>query len=90
MELCKNRTLEALNHLGVSEQKFQAGFTNAMKDPGFAKRVQIADIKLAQSYDTKDRGFTESKEEIKHFFLEKIKMESQLHLKLASTPMPPQ
>jgi hypothetical protein len=59
-----------------------------MKDPNFVKRVQAADMKLAQSYDLKERGFTDSKEEIKHFFLEKMKMETQLHLKLRSTPMP--
>ena len=86
----QKRASEALTHLGASEQKLTQAYTEAAKIPEFARRIQAAETKLAQSYDTKGGVFKESKEDIKYFLLEKMRMEAGLHLSLIQTPMTPQ
>lgn len=59
-----------------------------VKDPVYARKLQMHDQQLARTLDTKDGELSESKAEIKAILLEKTQLEGELQLKLATLQAP--
>jgi hypothetical protein len=57
-----------------------------MEDPVYRKRIADHDEQFARTLETKP--ITESREEIKQIWLEKVRMEGELQVRLASTAVP--
>lgn len=74
------RTKQVIEHLDISEQNWKLSNDTAARDPSVAMRMQEHDLNLAKSLDSKE--VVESKEEIKRIWMEKVRLEGELVLKM--------
>jgi len=76
------RTMQVVEHLEISKENWQLSQDSVVRDPTMAKRMQDHDLNLAKLLDAKE--VTESKEEIKRIWMEKVRLEGELVLKMSS------
>ena len=69
-----------IEHLDMSEENWKHSNDAAGRDPNVAKRMQEHDPNLAKVLDSKE--VVESKEEIKRIWMEKVRLEGELVLKM--------
>lgn len=74
------RTKQVIEHLDMSEENWKHSNDAAARDPNLAKRMQEHDLNLAKVLDSKE--VVESKEEIKRIWMEKVRLEGELVLKM--------
>ena len=86
----QERTKQAIEHIGISEQSFGMSMQMVVQDPIYARKMQEHDAMLSKKTDIKDGNFTESRDEIKKILLDKTKMEGELQLKLTTMQAPNQ
>jgi hypothetical protein len=81
--LIMQRTKQVIEHLEMLEQNWVVSQNEVMRDPNMSRRMMEHDLTIAMSLDAKE--VTESKEEIKRIWMEKIRMEGELVIKLSGT-----
>jgi hypothetical protein len=74
--------MQVVEHLEISKENWQLSQDSVVRDPTMAKRMQDHDLNLAKLLDAKE--VTESKEEIKRIWMEKVRLEGELVLKMSS------
>lgn len=79
-DLLIQRTKQVIEHLDMSEENWKHSNGAAGRDPNVAKRMQEHDLNLAKVLDSKE--VVESKEEIKRIWMEKVRLEGELVLKM--------
>jgi hypothetical protein len=79
--LLTQRTMQVIEHLDISKENWQLSQDSVVRDPAMAKRMQEHDLNLAKVLDAKD--VVESKEEIKRIWMEKVRLEGELVLKMS-------
>jgi len=83
--LIEERSQQACTHLGMDLQAYAIMNRTAMTTQAFAQKIQLHDAQLARSFDVPaDNKYPESKEEIKAIMMDKIKLEGENNLRLAS------
>ena len=74
------RTKQVIEHLEMNEQNWGLTHQEVMQDQNVQKRMQEHDLNLAKHLDAKE--VVESKEEIKGIWMEKVRLEGELVLKM--------
>ncbi len=75
-----------IEHLDINEANWKHSNDAVVRDPSMAKRMQDHDLNLAKTLDSKE--VTESKEEIKRIWMEKVRLEGELVLKMQGVAAP--
>ena len=78
--LMVQRTKQVIQHLDLNEQAWALSNQEVMRDQVYVQRIQEHDQNLAKELDA--REIVESKEEIKRIWMEKVRLEGELVLKL--------
>jgi hypothetical protein len=79
--LLTQRTMQVVEHLEINKENWQHSQDAVVRDPAMAKRMQEHDLNLAKVLDAKE--VIESKEEIKRIWMEKVRLEGELVLKMS-------
>jgi hypothetical protein len=72
--------LEVIEHLEISKENWQISQQAVIQDQNLARSMQEHDLNLAKLIDAKP--VVESKEEIKRIWMEKVRLEGELVLKM--------
>jgi predicted NAD-dependent protein-ADP-ribosyltransferase YbiA (DUF1768 family) len=73
--------MQVVEHLEINKENWQHSQDAVVRDPAMAKRMQEHDLNLAKVLDAKE--VIESKEEIKRIWMEKVRLEGELVLKMS-------
>jgi hypothetical protein len=79
--LLTQRTMQVVEHLEINKENWQHSQDAVVRDYAMAKRMQEHDLNLAKVLDAKE--VIESKEEIKRIWMEKVRLEGELVLKMS-------
>lgn len=72
--------MEVIEHLEISKENWQISQQAVIQDQNLARSMQEHDLNLAKLIDAKP--VVESKEEIKRIWMEKVRLEGELVLKM--------
>ena len=80
--IIKEASLDALRHLDITEKDFEASFLEARSNPEMMVKLQKSEENVRLEVD-KPKELIESKDEIKQMYMQKIKMDFDVEMKLA-------
>jgi len=72
--------MQVVEHLEISPENWKISQEAVVRDPSMALRMQKHDLDSAKLLDAKE--VIESKEEIKRIWMEKVRLEGELVLKM--------